>query len=413
MELPDRVDAKRWEGLEVVDRDDEGLGRCVGVFADADTEITEWLLVDVPGHRPALVPALDAVDADGRVRVPFAREQVVTAPPVGDETQLSKGDEQVLYDHYGVSYSDDDSTSLLPEGAVELDAGMTPPIAAVDAAPEPVAVVAPKPAPAAVEVPRATPSVHDAGPVPSATSSDRGQGVSPLSAAAPLISVGGIAAAVWVVLRVRDRRASRRRQVTARTQRARRQVSTGSSYAAERVGRQLAGLSAVAAETTKQASAGASRTSSAAAELRREAAKAAAQRRKEAAKATAQRRKQAAKATAQHRKEVGEGVSAVTGAVADTRSTVAKRARRTRRSFARKLLGTGTALAAGGGYVLGARAGHERYDQIRDAASGVAGRPEGRSSGDTAGGQQRRAEAVTGLRTPASEAGLGVAPPAR
>jgi len=406
MELPDRVDAKRWEGLEVVDRDDQGLGTCVGVFADADTDLTEWLLVDVPGHRRALVPALDALDAGGGVRVPFAREQVVTAPPVGDETQLSKDDEKVLYDHYGVSYSDDDSTSLLPEGAVELDAGTPPPTASVDPAPQPVAVVAPEPAPVTLEVPMATPSVHDAGPVPTAASSDRDQGVSPVTAGAPLISVGGLAAAVWLVLRVRDRRASRRRQVSARTRRAHRQVSSGSSQAAERVGRHLAGLSAVAGEATKQAtkqaSAGASRSSQAAADLRRE-----------AAKAAAQRRKEAAKAVAQHRKEARSGLTAATGAVTDTRDTAAKRIRKTRRRIVRRLLGTGTALAAGGGYVLGARAGHERYDQIRAAAAGLTGQTQERPTGDTAGGQQRRVEAVTGLRTPASEAGVGIAPPPR
>jgi len=184
MELPDRVDAKRWEGLEVVDRDDHGLGTCVGVFADADTEITEWLLVDVPGHRPALLPALDAVDADGRVRVPFAREQVVTAPAVGDETQLSKGDEKVLYDHYGVSYSDDDSTSLLPEGA----------------APEPVTAAEPL---------EEVPAVHDAGSLPP-TAARQGEGVSPGEVAAPLAAVGGLVVAVWFVLRVRGLRVRRR-----------------------------------------------------------------------------------------------------------------------------------------------------------------------------------------------------------
>lgn len=419
MELPDRVDAKRWEGLEVVDRDDQALGSCVGVFADADTEITEWLLVDVPGHRRAFVPALDATETGGRVRVPFGREQVVTAPQVGDEAQLSKSDERALYDHYGVPVSEDDSASLLPEAAVDPDgavpdpstvaAGVAPPVDAPSTASSertgvtpPVPAAPPEPAPATVEVPRATPSVHDAGPVPTTTSWDRDQGGSPATAAAPLAAVGGLAAAVWIVLRARDRRASRRRQVTATTRRARQQVSTG-----------LAGLSAVAAETSRQASAGASRTSAAAAELRREAAKAAAQRRKEAAKAAAERRKEAAKATARRRKEVGQGVSAVTGAVthrasdvtgavADTRSTVAKRARKTRRSFARKLLGTGTALAAGGGYVLGARAGRERYDQIRDAASGVTGRPEVRRVVDTAKDPERRADAVTGLRQQAA-----------
>jgi hypothetical protein len=161
MELPDRVDAKRWEGLEVVDRDDQGLGSCVGVFADADTEITEWLLVDVPGHRQSFVPALDAVEAGGRVRVPFAREQVVTARAVGDQAQLTKSEERPLYDYYGVPVSEDDSASLLPEAAVEADGSV----------PDPATVAA------GVTTPVSTPS----------TSTSQSTGVTPpLAAAGPL-----------------------------------------------------------------------------------------------------------------------------------------------------------------------------------------------------------------------------------
>ena len=58
MELPDRVDAKRWEGLEVVDRDDQPLGSCVGVFADADTDVLSDLDLEIaPGETVALVGA--------------------------------------------------------------------------------------------------------------------------------------------------------------------------------------------------------------------------------------------------------------------------------------------------------------------------------------------------------------------
>jgi hypothetical protein len=52
MDLPDRAEAKSWQGRDVVDRDGEPLGRCHGVFADTDTGLPEWVLVDV-GGRPS------------------------------------------------------------------------------------------------------------------------------------------------------------------------------------------------------------------------------------------------------------------------------------------------------------------------------------------------------------------------
>ena len=39
MELPDRSQARSWEGKDVVDRDGQRLGRCVGVFADTATGV--------------------------------------------------------------------------------------------------------------------------------------------------------------------------------------------------------------------------------------------------------------------------------------------------------------------------------------------------------------------------------------
>ena len=101
MDLPDRAEAKSWQGRDVVDRDGEALGRCHGVFADTDTGLPEWVLVDV-GGRQAFVPAGDAQQEGDRVQVQFTRAQVMSAPDVGDVTQLAEDDEKQLYTHYGV-----------------------------------------------------------------------------------------------------------------------------------------------------------------------------------------------------------------------------------------------------------------------------------------------------------------------
>jgi len=115
--LPERDVAKGWQGRVVLDQDGERLGECTGIFADTASGATEWLEVAVEGHRRCLLPALNALEVGGQVRVAFGRAAVLAAPHVGDDTELSKRDDIVLYRHYGVHYSAAASPSLLPTGA--------------------------------------------------------------------------------------------------------------------------------------------------------------------------------------------------------------------------------------------------------------------------------------------------------
>ncbi len=115
--LPERDVAKGWQGRLVLDQDGERLGECTGIFADAASGATEWLEVAVEGHRRCLLPALNALEVGGQVRVAFRRAAVLAAPHVGDDTELSKRDDIVLYRHYGVHYSAAASPSLLPTEA--------------------------------------------------------------------------------------------------------------------------------------------------------------------------------------------------------------------------------------------------------------------------------------------------------
>ncbi len=117
MTLPERDVAKGWQGRLVLDQDGERLGECTGIFADAASGATEWLEVAVQGHRRCLLPALNALEVGGQVRVAFRRAAVLSAPHVGDDTELSKRDDIALYRHYGVHYSASASPSLLPTEA--------------------------------------------------------------------------------------------------------------------------------------------------------------------------------------------------------------------------------------------------------------------------------------------------------
>jgi len=81
--LPERDVAKGWQGRLVLDQDGERLGECTGIFADAASGATEWLEVAVEGHRRCLLPALNALEVSGQVRVAFRRAAVLAAPHVG------------------------------------------------------------------------------------------------------------------------------------------------------------------------------------------------------------------------------------------------------------------------------------------------------------------------------------------
>ncbi|CAN5213029.1 hypothetical protein BH24ACT10_BH24ACT10_10660 [soil metagenome] len=476
MELPGRAHAKSWEGQEVLDLTGLPLGRCVGVFADADTEMVEWLLVDVTGHRRSFVPAVDVVEEPAGVRLSFVRDQVLAAPSVGDAEQLSKRDEMTLYRHYDVPFTDDASESLLPEDVVVADdgAGTAPAQADADATPaasmrmtpgvppliapepfgtpvpdtalDPMSPAASLPPPAVLPPPVQTEPPPAPTPVvaevkeqvieeqvvvaPAVTSGTSRDDDSPatldrtpadaLSAAAPLAAVGAAVAAVWLVLRGLDRRAARRRSLPARTHRARRQVSrTGRDTAAQ--------LSATLAAASTTAERHGRRTAKAAAQRRKEAAeqrvkavkaaeknrkktvKAAQARRKQTGEAASKHRRQALKAAVQRRDRGQKGLAAATTAVATGASyaadrvtavpgAVADRAGHVRRSVASTLWDVATAAAAAGGYVLGARAGRERYEQITELAAATAARPEVQTAKQAVVDSEHRTEAVESLK---------------
>ena len=70
---------------------------------DDVTGRSEWLLARMGrfGHY-CLVPARDAVAANGRVWVPYSRDQIRRAPRVEPGKPLDRDAEQLMLDHYGV-----------------------------------------------------------------------------------------------------------------------------------------------------------------------------------------------------------------------------------------------------------------------------------------------------------------------
>ena len=119
-ELPTRRDFEdygAWAGRDVAGPDGERLGAVDVIFLDEATETPEWVLVTLDGGDPAFVPLAGASVEERSIRVEHDRDRIAAAPSPEPAETLSVADERRLYEHYGLAYSQDESASVLPEGA--------------------------------------------------------------------------------------------------------------------------------------------------------------------------------------------------------------------------------------------------------------------------------------------------------
>ncbi|MGY1808843.1 hypothetical protein ACI8AF_15855 [Blastococcus sp. SYSU D00669] len=341
MALPGPDVVPKWVGRTVVDQDGAELGVCRALLTDDATGLPEWLYAEV-GEATVVVPLVDATEDGDRVRVAFSGNVVREAPPpTGDTEHLSAGEEAALYRHYGIEYSEEVSETLLP-------------------ADEPA------------DEPTGEPAGGPAGP----GGARRGGAVA--AALAGLAGLAGLAALVAVVLRLRrrPRPSAGRPDVRALAL----PVATALGRAAGATGRgavtaaasavalgQVLGtatlplLSATGRLLARGAGAGAAGVAQAAGATTRLAGA--------VAPVVAARAAAVGHAGVDAVQRLGRTVDVVPEAVAETGERLQKGGRKLTRQVS---LG----LGLGTGYVLGARAGRERFEQIKQAAVGLAERPE-------------------------------------
>nr|WP_299927048.1 PRC and DUF2382 domain-containing protein [uncultured Nocardioides sp.] len=116
----------RFIGQTLYSSDNEKVGKIGQVFLDDETDRPEFLTVNTGlfGMNESFVPAADADVTGEGVRVPFTKDQIKDAPNVDvDSGHLDQSEEQRLYSHYGMTYSDRASDSRLPEGGTGLATG--------------------------------------------------------------------------------------------------------------------------------------------------------------------------------------------------------------------------------------------------------------------------------------------------
>jgi hypothetical protein len=113
MGLPDPDSAKAWGGKLLVDREGTAIGTCTEIFVDDATGLPEWASADLSGG-PAFIPLMDAAESGDQVRVAVRQADVADAPPVAEPGHISTDEEERLYRHYGIEFSQDASETVLP-----------------------------------------------------------------------------------------------------------------------------------------------------------------------------------------------------------------------------------------------------------------------------------------------------------
>jgi hypothetical protein len=114
----DFEDFSAWTGRDVLAPDGDRLGAVELIFLDEATSAPEWVLVRLEdADTVSFVPLAGASVGDDSIRVEQDRERVAAAPRLEVEDTLTVAECRRLYDHYGLTASQEESPTVLPEGA--------------------------------------------------------------------------------------------------------------------------------------------------------------------------------------------------------------------------------------------------------------------------------------------------------
>jgi hypothetical protein len=376
MTLPGPDVTHRWQGRTLVDHHGEPLGNIEAIYLDKVTNQPEWALLEAGATGPdrTFVPLVSAGEEGDTVRVLFAKTLVEGAPAMPADRELSEDQEGELYRHYGVPYSRADSPSGLPAGEPE---PAEPALAAGGPqTEEPVSASTPDVAAGTPQVPAEEPTTAADEPLPT------GGGALPEAAApepAPIPAAAVGSALGRVDEPVAEASVTNDGLVAARQLRVTDpRVGAGAAAAValavgiwrrERIGRQVSmtvsRLGTIPATITRQ------RRRRRRAKALNQAVTGAAQQTTALARAMA--RLVAGTALLPVRTTVQGGRRARAGVQA-TQKAISQGARRVRPGRRRRRRGGTLGMAAG--YVLGAKAGRQRYEELTESARRFQQRPE-------------------------------------
>src|SRR3954452_20249734 len=120
-----RDDVLSWRGRDLYGTDGDKIGSIDEIYLDRETDDPEWAVVTTGlfGTKRTFVPLRDAQPSEDGIRVPFEKATVKDAPNIDPDGELSRAEEQSLYQHYGREYADYDTGSGVLDGGTGTSAG--------------------------------------------------------------------------------------------------------------------------------------------------------------------------------------------------------------------------------------------------------------------------------------------------
>ncbi|GAA4891646.1 PRC and DUF2382 domain-containing protein [Actinomycetospora straminea] len=118
-----------YRGRTLYDTHGSKIGRIVEIYLDQQGGQAEWALVHTGllGTKQTFVPLRGAQAEGDDLRAEIRKEQAQEAPHIEADAELSEGDEQRLFQHYGIPFTDEGSTTARPEaGTTAGGAGIDP-----------------------------------------------------------------------------------------------------------------------------------------------------------------------------------------------------------------------------------------------------------------------------------------------
>jgi len=115
---------ERWLGRKVVDPEGQKIGSLADIYIDDATGEPEWLAIvtGLFGSRISFVPLTGATELGDDVLVTYPKAVVKDGPNIDADGQLSEGEEEQLYRHFGLSYAPTArAEDAIVEGATGVD----------------------------------------------------------------------------------------------------------------------------------------------------------------------------------------------------------------------------------------------------------------------------------------------------
>jgi uncharacterized protein (TIGR02271 family) len=109
----------------VVDRNGDEIGVIDDVYSDQQGGQPEWALVHTGflGTKRSFVPLRGAYPSGEDVRVSVDKQAVKNSPSVEPDEELSRAEERRLFEHYGIAFTTEDSTTAHEVTAASTAAG--------------------------------------------------------------------------------------------------------------------------------------------------------------------------------------------------------------------------------------------------------------------------------------------------